>query len=903
MPRWPEVILTQGTTTEEGGPYVIDTLTLPFDNPYQALLFTSGHDFFSDGSAAMCTVHGDVWQVSGIDRELRQLRWRRFATGLFQPLGLKIVNDQVYVLGRDQITRLHDRNGDGEADHYENFNNDLFITPRTHDFVTCLDTDPQGNFYFIHAKTGVMRVSADGSSLTAIADGFRNPNGMAVSPTGLITAAPQQGTWTPESSLIVVEENGYYGFGGPRITSQRPLGWDLPMCFIPRTMDNSGGGQVWVEGDRWGPLSGQMLHLSYGQCRILLALTEQVDGKYQGGTLTLPTTPGDFESGIMRGRFSPHDGQLYVSGLRGWQSRAIRDGCFQRVRFTGGAVPLPIRVNTFANGVLLKFAEQLDREMAEDPDNYFVEQWNYRWTEQYGSPDFSVSDPDRQGRDAVEILSATLMEQGQAVFLEMPQVQPVHQMEFRWLLKTKQAERFQGTYAHTINRVPDKLMPPEQLVRQPRTQIVSAEEVERLRPGIELRFEAITGGTVDLRTSRLISLRQRLDQPPTPILPTGPFHVRFQGTISVPQSGFYDFRLEGCEDSQLWINEQEMISSRSSQRSTQQVLLRKGHNRIRVELTATTTDEANLKLLWKGYNFSWEPVPPAVLFHDSGSRELQVAQQRRHGRDLFTSYHCEKCHQVPGKPLALAELTSQPPDLSQGGARFREAWLIQWLASPTSLDPQACMPAMLGDDASTLQQAADLAAFLTEDNSTTNDQYADQSGSSTVVENIARDGERLYETLGCIACHRFNPAAEIDASGRKSLHFARVKYTAKGLLEFLKNPTANHATTAMPDFKLSDAEAKALAAYIQRESRGELDLKWIELATQRGDANCSTNEVADNAMLLVSIGPLDRLFTNFVHGRITARMVVSLSLLQVLRHKSRLPIVLRPSSNDNWQNS
>lgn len=247
---------------------------------------------------------------------------------------------------------------------------------------------------------------------------------------------------------------------------------------------------------------------------------EQVDGKYQGGTLTLPTTPGDFESGIMRGRFSPHDGQLYVSGLRGWQFWAIRDGCFQRVRFTGGAVPLPIRVNTFANGVLLKFAEQLDREMAEDPDNYFVEQWNYRWTEQYGDLISRCLIP----IDKVAMrwrFSATLMEQGQAVFLEMPQVQPVHQMEFRWLLKTKQAERFQGNYRHTINRVPDKLMPPEQLVRQPRTQIVSAEEVERLRPGIELRFEAITGGTVDLRTSRLISLRQRLDQPPTPILPTG----------------------------------------------------------------------------------------------------------------------------------------------------------------------------------------------------------------------------------------------------------------------------------------------------------------------------------------------------------------------------------------------
>ena len=49
--RWPGTLTTEGRTTETGGPYVIDTLTLPFENPYQALFFTSGHDFFSDGSA------------------------------------------------------------------------------------------------------------------------------------------------------------------------------------------------------------------------------------------------------------------------------------------------------------------------------------------------------------------------------------------------------------------------------------------------------------------------------------------------------------------------------------------------------------------------------------------------------------------------------------------------------------------------------------------------------------------------------------------------------------------------------------------------------------------------------------------------------------------------------------
>jgi glucose/arabinose dehydrogenase len=93
----------------------------------------TGVDFFADGKrAAVCTMDGDVWTVSGIDESLATLTWRRFASGLFQSLGLRIVDEKVYVLGRDQITRLHDLDGDGEADFYENFNNDVGVTPAYH---------------------------------------------------------------------------------------------------------------------------------------------------------------------------------------------------------------------------------------------------------------------------------------------------------------------------------------------------------------------------------------------------------------------------------------------------------------------------------------------------------------------------------------------------------------------------------------------------------------------------------------------------------------------------------------------------------------------------------------------------------------------------------------------------
>ena len=87
----------------------------------------------------VCTIHGDVWLVSGIDDKLAKLTWRRFATGLFQPLGLRVVGGKIFVLGRDQITRLHDPNGDGEADFYENFCNLIATSTGGHDYVTSLE--------------------------------------------------------------------------------------------------------------------------------------------------------------------------------------------------------------------------------------------------------------------------------------------------------------------------------------------------------------------------------------------------------------------------------------------------------------------------------------------------------------------------------------------------------------------------------------------------------------------------------------------------------------------------------------------------------------------------------------------------------------------------------------------
>jgi len=446
------------TTRGQRGPdtdfLAVDTLTLPYDNPAKALLFASGVDFTPDGAGYICTIHGDVWRVTGIDDSLRELKWQRYATGLFQPLGLKVRDGKVFVLGRDRITRLHDENGDGEADFYENFFDGIATSTGGHDYVTSLEKDDAGNFYYIDPK-GVHRVAADGSRQETLATGFRNPNGMGVRPDGkVITAAPQQGEWTPSSGLWEIRPDNvglYGGYGGPKVSDARPLGYDAPLCWLPHAVDNSSGGQVWVPPGQWGALGGQMLHLLWGRCAMMLVLRDTTtDGiGLQGAAVPLPVK---FLSGPNRGTFNPKDGHLYIAGSTGWQTSAVKDGALQRVRFTGKPLRLPVAWKARANGFEVTFSEPLDKATAEDAGSYGVKAWNYRYARQYGSKDWSVTNPEKEGRDELPVKSAKLLDDGRTVFLELAGLKPVMQGELKYNVDAREGGKaFRGSLWFTVN--------------------------------------------------------------------------------------------------------------------------------------------------------------------------------------------------------------------------------------------------------------------------------------------------------------------------------------------------------------------------------------------------------------------------------------------------------------------
>ena len=456
--KWTQTLETKGVIgiPKKGEPYALDTIAPPFENPWNAILHFGGHDFFSNGDLAICTMEGDVFLVGNIDEKLDKTTWQRIATGLYHPLGLRIVKDKIYVLGRDQISRLHDLNGDGEIDFYENFNNDAEISLNGHEFSTCLETDPEGNFYYIRCASGtrhggsVLKVSKDGGRLERFATGFRNPNGFFVGPGGVVTAADQQGTWIPASRVDIVDQGGFYGYMPCHHRDQKPKTYDGPLCWIPHKIDNSCGSQVWVTNEKWGLPKGELLHLSYGKCEMFLVMRDRVDGIQQGAVTKFPFR---FASGAMRARFSKKDGQLYVSGLKGWQTSGSRDGCLQRVRYVGNEWPRPLALKAHENGILLRFGVEVDEELASDPESYAVHHWNYRWTRGYGSPNFKVSNPEQKGRDKLVVQSAKLLPDRKSALIELEGIQPVMQMEIAYDLENGNGDELVDKVYNTIHKL------------------------------------------------------------------------------------------------------------------------------------------------------------------------------------------------------------------------------------------------------------------------------------------------------------------------------------------------------------------------------------------------------------------------------------------------------------------
>ena len=90
-----------------------------------------GMDFLDDGRLVVSTwdAEGNVYVLDNVDSgDETKITATKIATGLAEPLGLKVVDNEIYVLQKQELTKLIDHDGDGTIDEYKTIANSWTTT-------------------------------------------------------------------------------------------------------------------------------------------------------------------------------------------------------------------------------------------------------------------------------------------------------------------------------------------------------------------------------------------------------------------------------------------------------------------------------------------------------------------------------------------------------------------------------------------------------------------------------------------------------------------------------------------------------------------------------------------------------------------------------------------------------
>ena len=453
-PLWATPITTRIAAGRDAGPFAVDVLSAPEANPWNAQVRFSGIDFTGPDAAVICSWDGDVWSVSGIAAAAGELTWRRIASGLFQPLGIKVIDGVIHVGCRDRIVTLVDLDGDGMTDRYDTFNDDHQVTEHFHEFAMGLETDTAGNLYYAksarHALPAVvphhgtlLKVTPDGKQTEIVATGFRAANGVCVEADGTFWVTDQEGNWNPKNRINHVRPGGFYGnmWGYHDVTDASDAAMVPPAFWITNAFDRSPAELLRVRSEKWQPLDGGLLELSYGEGRVHLVLTEPAGGLVQGGMVTLPIP--DLPTGIMRGRFSPADGQLYTCGLYAWAGNRQHPGGFFRVRRTDQPLTIPVGLHAEPGRLALEFAVPLDAAAVTDLGHWKIRAWDLERTKKYGS--------EHRNERQLTVTGATISSDRRRVSLSVPDLGPTWCYSVEWNIRSAAGAPVKGVLHGTLH--------------------------------------------------------------------------------------------------------------------------------------------------------------------------------------------------------------------------------------------------------------------------------------------------------------------------------------------------------------------------------------------------------------------------------------------------------------------
>lgn len=484
-------------------------ITLP--TPEDMLPEVGGVTTLPDGRIAVCTRRGDVLIVENAYMEGgTSPRFKLFASGLHEPLGLSYKDNALYTAQRGELTKLIDTNGDDKADVYET----IYAWPLSghyHEYSYGPKFGPDGSMFVtgnvafgdeewwrgesrVPWRGWAMRITPDGK-MEPWATGMRSPCGLGMID-GELFYSDNQGDWVGTGGIWHVTKGSFIGHpaglrwtslpGSPvKLTTEQFTAkiddrrekkdgryvkpeniadetdptflyeakkefteLRLPAVMLPHGVLGISNSEILKDetAGKFGPFAGQIFIGDQGQSKIMRVVMEKVNGEFQGVAFDFRS---EFQSGVLRMSWG-HDGSLFVGETnRGWGSAGSTNSGLQRLVWTGNT-PMEMKtVRAMPDGFEIEFTLPVDKKTAEDLDSYSGRSFIYKYHPVYGSPTINEM--------ALNIKGVKVSDDGMKVRLVIDNLRQyyLHQINVTGIRASDGMAVLHPIGYYTLNNIPD----------------------------------------------------------------------------------------------------------------------------------------------------------------------------------------------------------------------------------------------------------------------------------------------------------------------------------------------------------------------------------------------------------------------------------------------------------------
>jgi len=312
-------------------------------------------------------------------------------------------------------------------------------------------------------------------------------------------------------------------------------------------------------------------------------------------------------------------------------------------------------------------------------------------------------------------------------------------------------------------------------------------------------------------------------QAPDLRLPATGWKARWAGLLDVQQSGEYHFSAITSGALVIRVNGKIVLEMPGPAKAVKAggrpdigCKLDVGYHPLAIEF-APDGPGATLEINWKSDTLALERIPGIAYLHSPQAQHATGASGVDNffsGRLAVEEHSCLACHQAADdSPLAPVLSQRKGPKLHEVGSRLGAGWIYHWLGDPQAWRAGTVMPRMFsGDRQGEVERYAVATVLAALKGQNSPDEKPPAAAASPAGDAEVAAGKKLYERVGCMACHE-----EVIQAGEQSplaLHHLGKKLSVEHLAAYLADPGANDPHARMPALSLTAEECRALAVYL-----------------------------------------------------------------------------------------